>query len=155
MRTLIIRDYDGMRLVACTNDVHLFIESATCNLTFCHSLLFISSQIWVRNYQILEEHASTALEAQKVKKITGDTISTSLVEIGPRFVLNPVRIFRGSFGGQTLFQNPDFVSPNEVRALERRQKGTTYANRKESQTKRKERMDKIIVPQDPLANVFR
>lgn len=111
-------------------------------------------QIWVRNYQILEQHASTALEAQKVKKLTGEAVTTSLVEIGPRFVLNPVRIFRGSFGGQTLFQNPDFVSPNEVRALERREKGMSYANRKESQTKRKERVEQIVVPEDPLAKLF-
>lgn len=95
------------------------------------------------------------MEAQKVKKLTGEAVSTSLVEIGPRFVLNPVRIFRGSFGGQTLFQNPAFVSPNEIRALERRQKGMTYANRKVSQNKRKERMEHIVVPEDPLANVFR
>lgn len=34
--------------------------------------------------------------------------------IGPRFVLNPIRIFEGSFGGPTLFQNPHYVSPNDV-----------------------------------------
>jgi ribosome biogenesis protein BRX1 len=33
---------------------------------------------------------------------------------GPRFVLNPIRIFKGSFGGPTLYQNPKYVSPNEV-----------------------------------------
>lgn len=33
---------------------------------------------------------------------------------GPRFVLNPIRMFSGSFGGPTLYQNPTFVSPNEV-----------------------------------------
>lgn len=31
---------------------------------------------------------------------------TSLVEIGPRFVLTPIRIFEGSFGGPTIFANP-------------------------------------------------
>ena len=39
----------------------------------------------------------------------------SLVEIGPRFVLNLVRIFKGSIGGQTLYENSNYVSPNEVR----------------------------------------
>ena len=38
----------------------------------------------------------------------------SLVEIGPRFVLDIIRIFEGSFGGPTLFLNEDFVSPNTV-----------------------------------------
>lgn len=36
------------------------------------------------------------------------------LSIGPRFVLNPIRIFEGSFGGPTLFQNPHYVSPNDV-----------------------------------------
>jgi len=29
-------------------------------------------------------------------------------------VLNPIRVFRSSFGGETLYQNPDYQSPNEV-----------------------------------------
>ena len=95
------------------------------------------------------------MEAHKAKKLSGQAVSTSLVEIGPRFVLNPIRIFRGSFGGQTLFQNPDFVSPNEVRAEQRRDKGQTYDDRKKSQKKRKERLEQIVVPEDPLASVFR
>ena len=33
---------------------------------------------------------------------------------GPRFVLNLVRIFEGSFGGATLYENPNYMSPNEV-----------------------------------------
>lgn len=51
------------------------------------------NRIWFRNYQIIEEDAS-------------------LVEIGPRFVLNLMKLFQGSFGGPTLFENPDFRSPN-------------------------------------------
>lgn len=38
----------------------------------------------------------------------------SLVEIGPRFVLNLIKIFQGSFGGPTLYENPGFKSPNMV-----------------------------------------
>uniref|UniRef100_A0A671X8X3 Ribosome biogenesis protein BRX1 homolog n=1 Tax=Sparus aurata TaxID=8175 RepID=A0A671X8X3_SPAAU len=51
------------------------------------------NRIWFRNYQIMEEDAS-------------------LVEIGPRFVLNLIKIFQGSFGGPTLYENPGFQSPN-------------------------------------------
>ena len=43
-------------------------------------------KVWFRNYQILEE--------------TG-----SLAEIGPRMVLNPIKIFEGSFSGQTIWEN--------------------------------------------------
>ena len=38
----------------------------------------------------------------------------SLVEIGPRFVLDVIRVFEGSFGGPTLFLNGNFISPNAV-----------------------------------------
>ncbi|XP_076614584.1 ribosome biogenesis protein BRX1 homolog [Chaetodon auriga] len=53
----------------------------------------VDNRIWFRNYQIMEEDAS-------------------LVEIGPRFVLNLIKIFQGSFGGPTLYENPGFQSPN-------------------------------------------
>jgi ribosome biogenesis protein BRX1 len=38
-------------------------------------------------------------------------------------VLIPIRIFSGSLGGATLYQNPQFVSPNEVRSREKRKEG--------------------------------
>ena len=114
-----------------------------------------SFQIWVRNYQIIEQTPTTALEASQAKKESGLAQATSLVEIGPRFVLNPIRIFRGSFGGQTLFQNPDFVSPNTIRAMEKREKGMSYEERKHAQLNRKERKSQIVVPEDPLGDVFR
>jgi len=33
-------------------------------------------------------------------------IQTSLVEIGPRFVMTPIKIFEGAFNGATVFSNP-------------------------------------------------
>jgi ribosome biogenesis protein BRX1 len=116
---------------------------------------YADNKIWVRNYQILEQQASNALEARLAKKQSGQDSATSLVEIGPRFVLNPVRIFRGSFGGQTLYRNPDFVSPNEIRAAERRNKGSAYMDRKNQQKRRKIRKEELVVPEDPLDSVFR
>lgn len=140
-----------MRLAeCCAKSVVVMLQSK------CLSL-FLSScqQIWVRNYQILEQQATNALEAHLAKKQSGQEENTSLVEIGPRFVLNPIRIFRGSFGGQTLFQNPDFVSPNEIRAMQYKRKGQTYEQRKESQKKRKARQEELVLPEDPLDGVFR
>ena len=95
------------------------------------------------------------MEAHQAKKLSGLSETTSLVEVGPRFVLEPIRIFRGSFGGQTLFQNPDFVSPNDLRASEKQMKGLAYGDRKHSQKQRKERKSQLVVPDDPLESVFR
>jgi ribosome biogenesis protein BRX1 len=130
-------------------------------------LFFFISQIWVRNYQILEQAPSNAKEAQDMKKklsVAGGgggggsgghgVVSTSLVEIGPRFVLNPIRIFRGSFGGQTLYRNPHYISPNTSRSLARKVKGQAYEQRKLSQSLRQKRKAEIVLPEDPLASVF-
>jgi ribosome biogenesis protein BRX1 len=89
------------------------------------------------------------------KRQSGQEENTSLVEIGPRFVMNPIRIFRGSFGGQTLFQNPDFVSPNEIRSMQNKRKGFSYESRKKAEKNRKTRKEELVLPEDPLDSVFR
>ncbi|XP_068726772.1 ribosome biogenesis protein BRX1 homolog [Montipora capricornis] len=71
------------------------------------------NRIWFRNFQIVEEDGS-------------------LLEIGPRFVLNLVRVFEGSFGGSTLFENPHYQSPNEYRRMIRKQAAMRYRDRVES-----------------------
>lgn len=38
-------------------------------------------------------------------------------------VLIPIRIFNGSLGGATLYQNPTFVTPNEQRSQTKKYKG--------------------------------
>ncbi|KJH48666.1 brix domain protein [Dictyocaulus viviparus] len=50
-------------------------------------------KIWFRNFQIVDE-------------------TLQLQEIGPRFVLETIRIFAGSFNGAVLYDNPDYESPN-------------------------------------------
>ena len=37
-----------------------------------------------------------------------------MTEIGPRFTLNLIKIFAGSFGGATLYENPHYQTPNAV-----------------------------------------
>lgn len=115
---------------------------------------YVDGKIWVRNYQIVETTSTTAKEAYTEKKLHGQAHSTSMVEIGPRFVLNPIRIFRGSFGGQTLYQNPAYISPNEMRSKKARDRGEDYRDRKESEDRRKKRREDIVVPEDPLGKVF-
>ena len=109
----------------------------------------------MRNYQIVEQRAENAFQQHLAKKQLGLEQTTSLVEIGPRFVLDPIRIFRGSFGGQTLYQNEHYQSPNAMRALERLHKGNAYIERKDSQRKRKEHKEHIVIPDNPLDSVFR
>ena len=46
----------------------------------------IKNNIWVRNYQIVEKSADDKLEKSSKDR--------NLIEIGPRFVLIPIRVFR-------------------------------------------------------------
>ena len=55
--------------------------------------------------------------------------TTTLVEIGPRFVLQIVKIFSGSFGGATLYANHAYETPNHARSVELKRKGDRYKRR--------------------------
>lgn len=57
----------------------------------------------------------------------------SLVEIGPRFCLNLVKIFDGPFSGAVIYTNPHYVAPNKMRRLA--QKENKYMERKEQKVK--------------------
>ncbi|KAF3046174.1 Ribosome bioproteinsis protein brx1 [Didymella keratinophila] len=83
-------------------------------------------KIWIRVYQINES------ETNKKKPVEGDEMDVdeivnkkkgkssefdvSLVEIGPRFVLTPIVIQESSFGGPIIYENKEFVSPNQIRS---------------------------------------
>ena len=98
-----------------------------------------NNRIWLRNFQILEENAELAeignsyfylmdckfKSATKLKNTNSfEFLSSEFVKFirlivihilsGPRMTLNPIRIFKGSFNGETLYQNPHFVTPNSV-----------------------------------------
>ncbi|KAJ2784096.1 Ribosome biogenesis protein brx1 [Coemansia javaensis] len=116
---------------------------------FDHVLTFsvVDGRIWFRNYQIVERDAETGGELTRNAKPT-------LVEIGPRFVLNPIRIFEGSFGGPTLYENPRYISPNAVRAAIRTQRSAKYASRTAAAAERDARVQANPLPVDPLKDVF-
>ena len=61
-----------------------------------------------------------------------------------------IKVFAGSFGGATLFENPSFVSPNEVRAAVKRAKGRKYAVKVEMQEKKRSRRADLVVEEDEL-----
>lgn len=110
-----------------------------------HILVFsiLDNRIWFRNYQIIEKdplHPSGPPQ-------------TSLVEIGPRFVLTPIRIFEGSFGGPTVFANQEFVTPAATRASIKREAGAKYRARKAEEEEREDRAKRVRedVGEDELA----
>lgn len=98
-------------------------------------------KIWIRCFQISETAISktdtakedgtdSATVASKVSKKPGDT-KINLVEIGPRFVLTPIVILESSFGGPVIYENKEFVSPNQIRSDLRLSKAGRYNSRNE------------------------
>lgn len=100
-------------------------------------------KIWIRCYQISEtaipktdsskeNGVDTAVVTSKGSKKPGDT-KISLVEIGPRFVLTPIVILESSFGGPVIYENKEYVSPNQIRSELRLSKAGRYNSRSEQQ----------------------
>ncbi|KAJ2160133.1 Ribosome biogenesis protein brx1 [Coemansia sp. RSA 552] len=107
----------------------------------------VDGRVWFRNYQIVERDPETGGDVQKNAEPT-------LVEIGPRFVLNPIRVFEGSFGGPTLYENPRYISPNAVRMAMRAKKSAKYSDRVADTQDREARESANPLPTDPLKDVF-
>lgn len=100
-------------------------------------------RIWIRCYQINEEEAGKVKpsangaagdsSAKSTPSATvnekGKETNISLIEIGPRFVLTPIVIQESSFGGPIIYENKEFVSPNQVRSDMRLAKASRYGKR--------------------------
>ena len=99
-------------------------------------------KIWIRCFEINETEISksdavpnaeadpSAGKTKTSKPSRGET-KISLVEIGPRFVLTPIVILESSFGGPVIYENKEFVSPNQIRSELRLGKAERYASRNE------------------------
>jgi ribosome biogenesis protein BRX1 len=97
----------------------------------------LDNKIWVRNYQIGDE-------------------AGSLAEVGPRFVLNPMKIFDGCFGGAILYENLHYIPPVVNRRLVKEKAAQRYNSRisqKLSIESRKPTGDTFMI--DPTNDVFR
>lgn len=80
-------------------------------------------------------------EADDIEKLT-------LIEIGPRFTLLPIKIFDGTMGGDALWQNSTYITPGKLRS----RKFDQFLKRREQKEDRKTYKDKTIKKgQDPDA----
>lgn len=94
-------------------------------------------RIWIRVYQISETEASKETQENGDASATGKLRrdgdpSLSLVEIGPRFVLTPIVMLESSFGGPVIYENKEYVSPNQIRADLRKSKAGRFNKRSEA-----------------------
>ena len=118
---------------------HLFVQIFNTPMAHPKSMPFIDhvfsfshahNKIFFRNFEITESN----------KEI-------SLVEIGPRFVLTPIKILDGLTSGDTLYKNGTYLSPSKEVAK-------TYQdnlNKKKNKEKKKHRQF-ISNPDEPSIN---
>lgn len=116
------------------------------------SFTIADDKVWIRCYQIAETEAARTNGKEKdaiangksttIKSTANKETKLSLTEIGPRFVLTPIVILEGSFGGPVIYENKEFVSPNQVRAELRLKRAGKYARRSDATIdSRKKRKD--------------
>ncbi|KAG7212616.1 hypothetical protein KM043_012906 [Ampulex compressa] len=101
-----------------------------------YTFTVLDNRIWFRNFQILTEDGG-------------------LAEIGPRFVLNPVKIFSGSFGGETLWDNPQYISPAKYRQSLSKKAAGKYINRVEQKMASEANKPKESYALNPMDEIFK
>jgi ribosome biogenesis protein BRX1 len=105
----------------------------------------LGGRIVVRHYQVVPPSDKEKHE------------EASLVEIGPRFVLVPVRVLEGCFTGKTLYASAGYVSPNETRSDLKRKRSKTTVGHVAQKERRRERIGVEGVDQmadDPFDDTF-
>ncbi|KKK18714.1 ribosome biogenesis protein [Aspergillus rambellii] len=102
----------------------------------------VDGKIWIRVYEIRESESGNKTKSEgnedgaKPAIKSKDGPELSLVEVGPRFVLTPIVILEGSFGGPVIYENKEYVSPNQVRRDIRVGKAARHTSRRDAQTDR-------------------
>jgi ribosome biogenesis protein BRX1 len=104
-------------------------------------------RIWLRHYQIVD----AALDDKTQNK----DVESTVVEIGPRLAMTPIKCFASSFGGTTLWENASYISPNELRRVIRQREVAKVHGKAAQRTKRERHIAKNRIAKDPLASVFR
>lgn len=100
-------------------------------------------RVWVRNYQITEG----AVGEESVEGL-------ALTEIGPRFILHPVRVLEASFSGRTLWQNPHYVPASVIRSNIRMQLAARSKQRNIDQETSYRRKKEAVLPDNELDHIF-
>jgi ribosome biogenesis protein BRX1 len=108
------------------------------------SFYILDNKIWFRHYQISPELPADMNDPEKQQ----------LTEIGPRFVLDPVRALAGSFCGQTIYSNNMFLTPTAQRIQTKKALQSPYVAKLQHRMERKQKIEDLKLPEDPMDEVF-
>lgn len=107
----------------------------------------IDGRIWFRHYQIVD----AALNEKAVDK----SVKSTLVEIGPRFVLAPITCLSGAFSGSVLWENASYIGPNEIRRVLRKRQGDKTNERVSNKKKRADHVETNPIQYEDVHKIFR
>jgi ribosome biogenesis protein BRX1 len=107
----------------------------------------VDQRIWLRHYQIVD----AALD----DRTADEDVESAVVEIGPRLVLTPIKVFAGAFAGATIWENEGYISPNEIRRAMKKRANAKALGRASQHAKRQRHIAMNKPAPDPLAGVFR
>lgn len=108
------------------------------------SFYYMDKKIWFRHYQISPETPQDLNDPER--QVT--------TEIGPRFVLDPIKILSGSFSGQTIYANPHYFSPTALRVQAKKLLASPYRQKLRNRAERKDRIKDNEESDDPLDEAF-
>ncbi|OAD57783.1 Ribosome biogenesis protein BRX1 like protein [Eufriesea mexicana] len=101
-----------------------------------YTFTILDNRIWFRNFQILTEDGG-------------------LTEIGPRFVLNPIKIFASSFSGKVLWDNPTYISPAKFRHSLKKNSANKYINKMEQKMAQEVNKPEESYSLNPINEIFK
>lgn len=107
----------------------------------------IDGRIWFRHYQIVD----AALD----EKVVDKSVESTLVEIGPRFVLAPIKCMSGTFTGSVLWENPSYIGPNEIRRVLKKRQGDKTYDRVAKKRKRALHVENNPIEHPQIDKIFR
>ena len=63
-----------------------------------------------------------------------------LIEIGPRFCLQPIKAFDDTMGGEALWQNSEYITPSKIRS----KKYTEFIKKRHEKAEKKSYKDNVL-----------
>jgi ribosome biogenesis protein BRX1 len=110
-------------------------------ISFFHS----DHKIFFRHYQI-----APFTDADR-----DDPEKQSLTEIGPRFVMDPIRMLSGAWSGACIYENPHYMSPTALRVAAKAAMGRKYTARVADKRGRELHEEENQLSEDELLDVFK
>jgi len=108
------------------------------------SFFYTKGRVFFRNYQV-------SYDGNDGTKSEGEPL---LVEIGPRFTLTPIKIFSSSFGGNVIWENNNYISPNAIRAVMKAKAKNNFMARNDHKRQRQNYLESNQEQADEFSNLF-